>query len=193
MVPEGPPARANPAKGIALIATALILGLFILRQGFDTVGEEPPADGAAAEEESAGEEPTEAPEAGGGDGTVPPEEEEPMLGPSELTVRVVNTTSVVGTASDWTCFLGSQYGTLEPTNAAGERDQQATTVVLHRPELDREGAQLAQIIGEGVVSEPVPDDPPLDSDGQPLMGEGTHLLVMLGTDRAGAAEPCPQG
>jgi hypothetical protein len=35
MVPQRSHARANPARGIALIATAAILGFFVLRNGWD--------------------------------------------------------------------------------------------------------------------------------------------------------------
>jgi hypothetical protein len=198
MVPEGPPARANPARGIALIATALILGLFVLRQGFETVNGEADAEGASStatateegtDDGGSGAEPV---DEGGGAEPPPPEEQEP-LSPSELTVRVVNTTSVPGTAANWSCFLDTEYTTVEPTDAAGDRDQRAATVVMFAPELDQEAAQLAQAIGDGVGVEPVPQDPPLGSDGQPLMAEGVQLLVMLGTDQAGAAEPCPEG
>lgn len=197
MVPEGPSTRANPARGIVLIATALVLGLFVLRQGFETVDDVPAASSSSETEEESGSADPDAEGTGdqeegdnGGDpgeGTSEPEAE-PLQDPSELTVRVVNTTAVVGTAANWTCFLQADYiaDPGQATNLAGEPGQRDRTTVMHAAGLEGEAAELAQKVGTDVAVEAVPLDPPLTNrQGEPLMAEGVQLLVLLGTDLAG--------
>lgn len=205
MVPEGPSTRANPARGIVLIATALVLGLFVLRQGFETVDVPAAGSGSGAEEESGSADQgsqgtTDVPDGEGeGEGdtseTPPESQEEPLTAPSELTIRVVNTTSIVGTAANWSCWLRDDGGYItdpaQATNLAGERDQRASTTVMHAAGLEGEAAELAQKVGTDVGVGPVPADaPPTDTQGQPLMAEGVQLLVVLGSDLAGN-EPSP--
>lgn len=198
MVPEGPPTRANPARGIVLIATALVLGLFVLRQGFETIDDVPAAGSASEsqEESDSGDPGTEGTADGaegegeGPDSEAPPETQEPLRDASELTVRVINTTSVAGTAANWACFLRDEGGYVsdpgQATNLAGEPDQRPQTTVMFAAGLDREAADLAQKVGTEVGVEPVPADaPPTDNQGQPLMAEGVQLLVVLGGDLAG--------
>lgn len=199
MVPEGPPTRANPARGIVLIATALVLGLFVLRQGFETIDDvtavdstsdsqeegesgDPSAEGTAEGAEGEG-------EGDGGEASAEPQEE-PLRDASELTVRVINTTSTVGTAANWACSLRDTGGYItdpaQATNLAGERDERPQTTVMFAAGLDREASELAQAVGTDVGVEPVPADaPPTDTEGQPLMAEGVQFLVLLGSDLAG--------
>jgi hypothetical protein len=173
MVPERSQARANPARGLALIATAVIVGIFMLRNGFgdqgipdvdtgDTPAVTQPGDGAA-------------PPADGSATTAPPEQTPPKA-PAEVTVRVANAAGVNGAAGEWTDKISQAgYKTVEATNATPNRD---TTAVIFQAGFDREAGILAEAIGapsDGIValSEPPQVDP-----------AGANLVVLLGTDLA---------
>lgn len=172
MVPERPQARANPARGLALIATAVIVGIFLLRNGFDDQG----IPDVASADTSAVTQP-------GGEGAAPPADGEaattttvPQRQPGEITVRVANAAGVNGAAAEWTGRISDAgYKTVEATNATPNRD---TTAVLFAAGFDREASVLAEAIGapsEGIVAlgEPPQVDP-----------GGANLVVLLGTDLA---------
>src|SRR5262245_61348127 len=100
MVPDRTQARANPARGLALIATAVIVGIFLLRNGFGDqgipdIGTDDPAvteaggNGTGAEGST---ETTAAPQ---------PDQKEP----SEVIVRVANAAGVNGAAGEWTTTI----------------------------------------------------------------------------------------
>lgn len=193
MPAEGPPPRANPARGLALIATALILGIFVLRQGFDTDtdrvveaaerAEEADENGEAAADEPSGDENDGSGEAEEAD---EPEEVEPRS-PTEITVRIANTTAIGGAAGTLSGAIEQNgYSTIEPTDAA-DRDRD-TSVIVFREGWDAEAVVLAsEIAPEGVEVElrELGDEPPLSTDNQPLMGEDVQLLVLMGHDLAG--------
>lgn len=174
MVPERTQARANPARGLALIATAVVVGVFLLRNGF----EEPSVADAASGDTPAVTQPA------GGEGGAPAEgaattttapPTEPKT-PQETTVRVANAAGVNGAAAEWTNRIAEAgYETVEATNATPNRD---TTAVLYQAGFEREADSLAEAIGapsEGIValSEPPQVDP-----------GGANLVVLLGTDLA---------
>jgi hypothetical protein len=198
MAPDGPPARANPARGLALIATAVILGFFILRNGLDVdtdLSSEAAADNAtdeAAEEDVAeGDEPGDEGD-GNGDDAGDAEGDEPaqpeLRAPSEVTVRVANTTGVGGAAGTLSTQVETNgYAIAEATDSA-ERDR-AETVIYYRDGYEAEARALADAIapeGTSVQVEAAPADPPMDRDNaEPLLTDETHLLVLLGADLAG--------
>jgi hypothetical protein len=173
MVPERTHARANPARGLALIATAVIVGFFVLRNGWDQslpVG----ADTG-----------TEAP-AGGEDNAAPPSSETtastvPLRPPAEVTVRVLNAAGVSGAAGEWTTTLTEAgYPTVEPDNAPGQETRD-TTAVLFAAGFDREAAEVARQIGSPADQITPLGDPPTVDPAQ------AQIVVMLGTDLAEAA------
>jgi LytR cell envelope-related transcriptional attenuator len=174
MVPERTHARANPARGIALIATAVVVGYFLLRNGWD---QNAPDVTAATAEEAPAE---------GGQGAPPAEGEPtasttPIRQPGEVMVRVFNTTAVNGAARAWTDQIQrAGYQIIEPAQAQGiaARD---TTAVLFTPGFDREAGNLATQIGAppGEVAQ-LPDPPPADPG-------GAQVVVLLGADIAEAA------
>jgi hypothetical protein len=172
MVPERTQARANPARGLALIATAVIVGIFLLRNGFgdqnvpDLTSDSPAAtqpDGDAAP-------------SGDGTATTAPPAQAPPKAPAEVTVRVANAANVNGAAAEWTDKItNAGYKTVEATNAQPSRD---TTAVLFQAGFDREASMLAEAIGapsEGIVA--LTEPPQVDPG-------GANLVVMLGTDLA---------
>jgi hypothetical protein len=171
MEPERPSARSNPARGVALIATAVILGLFIVRNGFDTQSSASDGD---PKTEAAGD--TTAPPAGGGETTTTAAPAPAARAPAEVTVLVANASGVAGAAGGLTETLAGQgYQTVPETNAP--QSAQATQV-LFLPDFDAEAAAVATAIGapaDGVT--PMPDPTPVDP-------ASAQIVVLLGTDLA---------
>jgi hypothetical protein len=173
MVPERTQARANPARGLALIATAVIVGIFLLRNGFGDQGIPDSGSDTPAVTQPGGD--ATAPPADGSATTAAPAQTPPKA-PAEVTVRVANAAGVNGAAGEWTDKISQAgYKTVEATNATPNRD---TTAVIFQAGFDREAGMLAEAIGapsEGIValSEPAQVDP-----------AGANLVVLLGTDLA---------
>lgn len=159
---------------MALIATAVILGFFVLRNAWDQGVPVVATDGNDVEETSDAEDeaPDGADDADDGEAT---EDERPSARPpNELTVLVANTTGVGGAASDLTERLAQNgYQTLEPTNADEPRD---ATGIFFVEGFEAEAVELS----EAIDSSPdrvglLPDPPPVDPG-------GAQLLVLLGPD-----------
>ena len=110
-------ARSSPARGIVLIAAAVVLGLFLLRALEDSapsdVATAPTGTTAAPGDESTG---TTAAEGGESTTTAAP-----VRLPAEVVVRVANAARVQGAAGARTEQLAAAgYQTVDPTNAPGE-------------------------------------------------------------------------
>jgi hypothetical protein len=172
MVPERTQPRANPARGIALIATAVIVGIFLLRNGWevggsvaaDGVGDAATADGATSGDTGGSTETTEVP---------------PARPPGEVIVRVANASGVPGAAGGMTDQLAQAgYQTVEPTNAPDGTDP-ALTVVLFAAGFEQEAGNLAQAVGAAPTSVAQFAEPPQ------VDPAGAQLIVILGQDRAG--------
>lgn len=173
MVPERTHSRANPARGVALIATAVIVGFFVLRNGLDqntpivsSANTEAPADGAAT--------------------TAPPPGSEttastaPLRPPAEVSVRVLNASGVGGAAGDWSSALAADgYQMIEAGNAP-ETNREATAV-LFAPGFDREAGMVAQAMGAPADGVAAIGEPPTAE------ANGANIVVLLGTDIASSA------
>lgn len=187
-----PPARGtSPARGVILVAVAVVLGFFVLRAiddtGAGTAGvdveaasddaSEGAADAPAAEGEGEGEGDATDPAAGGEGAEAPAEPEAEVRPPGEVVVAVANASGVQGAAAAQTDAIAAG-GYLTGT-AGNAPDSSDTTQVMAIPGFEAEAAVLAEAIGapEGAV-QPMSDPPPLDI-------EGIHLVVVLGTDLAG--------
>jgi LytR cell envelope-related transcriptional attenuator len=172
---EGPTTRSNPARGIVLLAAAVVLGLFLLRALEDSAPTDDIA--TAPTTTAAGGESTDttAPEEGGDTTTTAA----PVRQPAEIVVRVANVSSVDGAASERTEQLaGAGYQTVEATNGP-EGQQLDATQVLFVDGFEGEARALAEQLGapaEGVTA--MPAQPPVDPG-------GAQLVVLLGTDLAG--------
>lgn len=176
MVPERSTARANPARGLALIATAVIIGFFLLRNGWD---QSVPDTSAAEASESAGGG-TEGGEGGGetADTTAPAAQPRPA---DQVIVMVANTTTVNGAGGCMTDALETRsYQIRPPGNTEPARE---TTAILFQAGFEAEAAQLASDMGVQEAPAAIPNPPPV-ADLQ-----GANLLVLLGTDLAQNA--CP--
>ncbi|HLM63208.1 MAG TPA: LytR C-terminal domain-containing protein [Acidimicrobiales bacterium] len=169
--------RSSPARGVAVIATAVIIGLFVLRNGFD----QSDSDGAdvAAEAPSADDGSTAATDggSGGGGGGSPETTAAPVTHPAgEVTVLVANASGVQGAAGELSTTIGEGgYVTLEPTNAPAEV---AASQVQYAPDFQADALALATAIGvpaEAVV--PITDPPPVELS-------GAQVLVVLGPELA---------
>lgn len=170
------PRRTSPARGVALIATAAIIGLFILRNGFEspTAGSDstPAADRETTTTTvAAGETP-----ATGDDGTATTEAPA-IRPPAEVAVIVANTTTVAGAAASMSEAIGAGgYVMSPPTDADPELE---TTQVLFAPDFEAEAQALAESIGATAeAAVPLPDPPPIDP-------AGAQVVVLLGRDLAG--------
>jgi LytR cell envelope-related transcriptional attenuator len=170
----GRPRGSSPARGVVLVAVAAVLGFFILRAIDDTGGGADVAD-TVTTEPAGGE--------GGSDTTAAgsPEETTPSTRPAgEIIVLVANGSGVEGAASRQVEALrGGGYQVLDPANAPANVD---ATQVWATSGFEADAAAMAAQIGapEGSV-QPMPNPPPMDS-------QGAHVLVILGPDLAAAAE-----
>jgi len=173
---EGPlSGRSTPARGIVLVAAAVVLGLFLLRALEDSA----PSDDIATsptESTAAGGEATDTTTAEGGDETTTTAA--PVRQPAEIVVRVANVSGVEGAAGDRTQQLTTAgYQTVEPTNGP-EGQQLDATQVFFVDGFEGEARALAEQLGapaEGVAA--MPAQPPVDPG-------GAQLVVLLGTDLA---------
>ena len=170
METERPTARSNPARGVALIATAVVLGLFIVRNGFDTASSAD--DGTPTTEAASG---TTTP-AGGEGATTTTAAGPAALSPSEVTVLVANASGVSGAAGELTATLASQqFQTVPETNAP---NSVGATQVLFTSGFDADAPAVATAIGAPAESvAPMPNPPPVE------LG-GAQILVLLGPDLA---------
>lgn len=173
MVPERSQARANPARGLALIATAVIIGLFLLRNwdGSSAGGTEIATADAGGDQA-----------AGGDGGAAPTDSGEPTATtvaprpPAEVTVRVLNATDVVGAAGGLSDQLAQNgYPTVEPDDAGQKLD---ITKIVFAGGYEQEAAELARAIGSPADSvEALAEPPQFDP-------AGAQLIVLLGADIA---------
>jgi len=174
--PPTPTSRGtSPARGVLLVAVAVIVGVFVLR-ALDDTGAGPAGD-VVDDATEQGEAPP--PEEEGGEQPPAGEQEEQPAPrpPQEITVLVANASGVSGAAAAQTdAIAGGGYQTVEPTNAPEHLD---ATQILAVPGFEAEAAALAAAIGapEGAV-QPMPDPPPLET-------QGAQLVVLLGPDLAG--------
>jgi hypothetical protein len=172
MVPERSQARANPARGLALIATAVIVGLFLLRNwdGSSAGGTEL-ATAETGDDQAAGGE-------GGASGD-PADQTATTVAPrppAEVMVRVLNATDVGGAAGNLSETLQQNgYQSVDPADAPEKLE---ITKILFAGGYDREAAELARAIGSPADSvEPLADPPQADP-------AGAQLVVLLGADIA---------
>jgi hypothetical protein len=163
----------NPARGAALVVVAVLIGLLLLRNGLDTSevvtsskGDNSSTDGGS--------------DAGSDEGVTDGEETTttlPPKTPAEVTVIVLNGTSVGGAAGKYSTAIGSAgYQMLEPGDAATKIP---ATQVFFTPGFEREAAAVALAAGAPATVTPaaLPTPPP---------GEvgAAGVVVVIGADLA---------
>lgn len=169
------PRRTSPARGVALIATAVIIGLFVLRNGFESPDGGPTIvpSTESADETTASTAPGEG-EGQPTDTTAPPT----ARPPAEVTVIVANTTDIAGAAGGLSeNLVGQGYKTATPTDADPALEQ---TQVLFVEGFELEAQAVATAIAAPAESvQPMPNPVPVADLA------GAQVLVMLGADLAG--------
>src|SRR5690606_14397230 len=136
--PPTPTSRgSSPARGMLLVAVAVIVGVFVLR-ALDDTGAGPAVDVADDATEQTGSPP---PEEGGEQPPAGEQEEQPApRPPQEITVLVANASGVSGAAAAQTeAIAGGGYQTVEPTNAPEQLD---ATQILAVQGFEAEAAAL---------------------------------------------------
>lgn len=173
MVPERTQPRANPARGLALIATAVIVGLFLLRNWDGTGGGVAAANGNGEGGNTEVTTPGQTTVPGGGEQSATTVAARP---PTEVTVRVLNATDVQGAASRLSDLLEeSNYIIVESDNAGTMLD---ATKILFAAGYEREAAELARSIASPAENlEALANPPQVDPN-------GAQLVVLLGKDIA---------
>ena len=170
---------ANPARGIALVVVAVLIGLFLLRNGIDTtVSTSGPtgSDGSGASTD--GDTGTDA----GTDGTT----SSTLIGlrsPGEVPTIVLNASGVAGAAKKYsTALLNKGYTNLTNPNGDNATNGATTTQVLYTAGFEQEAAAVALAIGAPSSS--------VAALGTTTPGTtaGASVIVVLGSD-LGAKDP----
>lgn len=168
--PTGPSRNQSPARGVVLVAVAVVLGFFVLRAMHNTSAPVSTATGSGTTTV------TTAPAAGGGKatGTTAAKTARP---PSQVTVVVANASGVKGAAAKQTNTLkAAGYKTGTPGN--GPKGLSLTqTQVLAAPGYEAEARNLATLLGKPNAMKPLGNPPPV-----PL--NGANILILLGADLA---------
>lgn len=178
---------ANPARGAALVVVAVVIGLFLLRNGLDTSeaitsnagdGEEAATDTDATDD-------TDAPDDGTGDTTTTTLAVRP---PGEVPTIVLNGTSTGGVAKTYSDALAAAgYSLTNPDGANAEADAELT-LIYFLPGFEAEAAAVAMAIGAPatVVPAALPTPPP-----GPIAS--ASVVVVIGNDLAGVTPTTAAG
>jgi hypothetical protein len=166
--PPGPshPGGSGAARGILLIAAAVIVGLVLLGKGLDDGGGTSAATGGgkSTTTTAASSQPTTST-------TAAPQPHQP----AQVKVLVANGANITGAASTANnTLIAKGYNALSPTNSPNV----STTTVYFAPGYQADATAIAQLLGApaaGVQAMPAP--PPLDV-------KGASVLVVLGPDVA---------
>jgi hypothetical protein len=178
---------ANPARGAVLVVVAVVLGLFLLRNGLDT-SEAVSTDPDEQRSDSSGDGGDEGSDEGS-DGTTSSTAPEARA-PSEVPTVVLNDSGVSGTAkkySDALAAAGYQLTNPDGANADAEGDG-AVTLIYYVAGFEAEAAAVRQAIGapDTVVPELLPATPP-----GPIAG--ASVVVVIGLDLANVNPPAAEG
>jgi hypothetical protein len=161
----------NPARGAALVVVAVLIGLFLLRNGLDT--SEAITNQGGSDTSSDGDDAGSTDGDGGDTTTTTAPAVRP---PSEVTVIVLNGTSVDGAAGVYSDALATA-GYVMSAPAGADADATATQVYF-APGFEAEAAAVATAIGAPAVAPaavPVPPPGPISTE---------SVVVVIGPDIA---------
>ncbi|MFL6203922.1 MAG: LytR C-terminal domain-containing protein [Acidimicrobiales bacterium] len=172
----------NPARGAALVVVAVLIGLFLLREGLDT------SEAVTTSSKDKGSD-----SADSGDSTDSGDQSDESTtttlasrAPADVPTIVLNDSGIAGAAggySDALAAAGYQLTNPDGANADAEGDA-ATTIIYFAPGFETEAAAVGAVIGAPatVVPTELPTTPP-----GPIAG--ASVVVVLGTDLANVPAP----
>jgi hypothetical protein len=159
-------AVANPARGAALVVVAVLVGLFLLRNGLDTSAVVTSTDGGN----------TTAGATDSTDTTVATSVTVALRPPAQVPTIVLNGSGVSGAAKRYSALLASKGYTLTNPDGGNATANVPTTKILYADGFDREAAAVAAALGAPTV---VPA--PIGTE-QPGTIAGAQVVVVLGPD-----------
>jgi len=171
---------ANPARGAALVVVAVVIGLFLLREGLDTSEAVTASSGDDGTSESVDSTDGSDSSEGTDDGTTT-STTVASRPPGEVPTIVLNDSGVDGAAGRYSDVLAAEgYQLTNPDGATADTEgDAAVTVVYFAPGFEAEAAAVATAIGapETVVPTDLPTTPP-----GPIAG--ASVVVVIGIDLA---------
>jgi hypothetical protein len=177
---------ANPARGAALVVVAVLIGLFLLRNGLDTSEvSTSPDTGSKTDQGSTDGSTTAGSTDGSTDGT---DTTEAVRLPSQVPTIVLNGSGVSGAAKRYSTVLsGLGYSLTNPEGGNATNNVQATQV-LYAIGYDREAVVVAQALATA-SGQTAPTPAPLGTV-QPGTTNNAQVVVVLGPDM-GSVNPTP--
>lgn len=129
---------ANPARGVALVVVAVLVGLFLLRNGLDTSETVAPTNSDRGSDvgttDSAGADNTTSTTLG-------------LRSPPDVPTIVLNGSGVAGAAKKYSTALLNKGYALTKADGDNATVKPATTQVLYTPGFEKEAAAVALLIG----------------------------------------------
>lgn len=174
-------ATANPARGAALVVAAVLVGLFLLRNGLDTsetITTKPDSSSSTA---TGGDSSTDGTTADAG--TTGTDSTVAVRAPGQVPTIVLNGSGVKGAAGKYSTFLAAAGYDLTNPDGANATADVAATQILYAPGFDREAAALATLIGA-----PTTAVVPLGTT-LPGTTAGASVIVLVGPDLGSKAPP----
>jgi len=177
----------NPARGAALVVVAVVIGLFLLREGLDTSEAVTTNSSDQGSDTSDSNDASDGTDEGAGTTTTTTV---PTRAPEDVPTIVLNDSGVAGAAggySDALAAAGYQLTNPDGANADAEGDA-ATTVIYFAPGFEEDAAAVGVVIGAPatVVPAELPTTPP-----GPIAG--ASVVVVLGADLANVPPPAAGG
>ena len=172
----------NPARGAALVVVAVLIGLFLLREGLDTSEAVTTNSSDKGGDSSDSSDSSDSTDEGGSTTSTTLA----ARAPADVPTIVLNDSGISGSAGTYSDVLlaaGYQLTNPDGANADAEGDA-ATTIVYFAPGFQAEAAAVAAVIGapDTVVPTELPTTPP-----GPIAG--ASVVVVLGTDLANVPPP----
>ena len=162
---------AAAARGLGLVAGAVLLGVLLL-EATDDVSSPPPAADVGI---------------GGGETTTttsPTGIDSGLRPATQVRVLVLNAARIEGAAGEVAAKLQALG---YPTLPSGNAPTQTETVVYYKPGFEREAAAVAPEVSAGAITDPLGDPSPFAGT------EEADLVVQIGTNYAGGTSPTTTG
>jgi hypothetical protein len=166
---------ANPARGAVLVIVAVLVGLFLLRNGIDTSTTSTGSTDSSSTDAGATD--------GGSDSaTSTTPSTVGLRDPSQVPTIVLNGTSVNGAAKKWSSYLATKSYQLVDSDGAGGPDATATSV-YYAAGFEQEASAVALLIGAPATSVALLPTPAPQNSG------AAKVVVVLGPDVAARDVP----